>query len=146
MELEEPGEEFQPERDPRPHIPEPPPVRLVAIADVHLTTPAGLEKPLDAFYGALLRFQRDDEAGAGVIAYHAERHRAVFKIVEIAPPREDYRPMQLETPHFAELVQGLVDQEIPFEWQRGVAPGVEALLLRDPAGNWIMVAPVRAIQ
>jgi catechol 2,3-dioxygenase-like lactoylglutathione lyase family enzyme len=40
--------------DPRPLMPEPLPVRLVAVADVRLAAPAGVERALDAFYVDLL--------------------------------------------------------------------------------------------
>lgn len=46
--------------DPRPPIPEPPPVRLVAVEDCVLFTPPGQEALLDAFYIGLLKLERED--------------------------------------------------------------------------------------
>lgn len=146
MELIEPTEPFRPTPDPRPHMPEPPPVRIVAIDDVHLLTPAGLERELDTFYAQILRFERDTEtADERVIAYHAEKHRVVFHVMETLPEREDYRPLQVETVRFTDVVQELTDRDMPFEWQRGIAPGMEQIVLRDPAGNWVTIAPIRII-
>jgi len=45
--------------DPRPLMPEPLPVRLVAVADVRLPAPAGVERALDAFYADLLGCARE---------------------------------------------------------------------------------------
>lgn len=60
MELE-PSTGTQPSpRDPRPHMPEPPPVRLVAIDDVSLPAASGVERDLDFFYVMLLGFERED--------------------------------------------------------------------------------------
>ena len=145
MELVEPSENFEPVRDPRPHMPEPPPVRIVAISDVRLTTVAGLEKLLDEFYVTLLKFERDTEDEAH-IAYHAERHRVVFDVVEVPPEREDYRPLQVMTPHLTDFVDALNERGIPYEWQKGVAPGIENIFLQDPAGNWVLVAPLREVR
>jgi hypothetical protein len=46
--------------DKRPILTEPPPVQLVAVADVVLPMPPGTESALDEFYIGLLRFERDD--------------------------------------------------------------------------------------
>jgi hypothetical protein len=45
--------------DPRPRMPEPLPVRLIAVANVRLQATAGLELQLDAFYVGVLGFERD---------------------------------------------------------------------------------------
>ena len=58
MELEEPTTEFHPVIDNRARMPEPLPVRLVAIEDVRLPAPAKIEEKLDAFYVTLLQFER----------------------------------------------------------------------------------------
>ena len=47
------------EPDARRQMPEPLPVRLVAVADVRLPAPAGVERALDAFYVDLLGFVRE---------------------------------------------------------------------------------------
>ena len=60
--------------DSRRHMPEPPPVRLIAVGDVVVPARRGLEAQLDAFYVDVLRFERS-ERPAG--AYASERERAV---------------------------------------------------------------------
>ena len=144
MELEEPTGTFKPVRDPRPPAYEPPPVRLLAISDVHLAAVAGLERDLDAFYVGLLKFDRDTD-DADHIAYRAERWRLVFDVVERPPAREDYRPVMVEIPHFTDFLNALAEQQIEFERQKGVAPGVETAFLQDPAGFWVSVGPIRRI-
>ncbi|HEX8322859.1 MAG TPA: hypothetical protein VF595_02995 [Tepidisphaeraceae bacterium] len=144
MELEEPTEKFVLPDDKRPPAYEPPPVKLLAISDVRLTAPAGLEKQLDAFYVGMLKFERDTD-DQDHIAYRAERWRLVFDVVEVPPPRDDYRPVMVQIPHFPDFIHALNEQQTPFEWQKGVAPGVETAFLQDPAGFWVSVAPVRHI-
>ncbi|QOV90296.1 VOC family protein [Humisphaera borealis] len=61
MELADDSEPLKLQRDPRPILPEPPPVRLVAVDDVVLLTPPGKEPQLDAFYVGLLRMEREDQ-------------------------------------------------------------------------------------
>lgn len=138
MELEEPTERFEPIRDTRPHMPMPPPVRIVAIDDVRLTTPAGLEAELDALYVGLLQFERDEPEEGAPIVYRAENGRVLVSVTE-SPERDDYRPLQVEIPHFEDFVRALNDREIEYELQRGLAAGTDAVLFRDPAGNWVSV-------
>src|SRR3954454_9604123 len=57
--LDPAGGESLPELDRRRRMPEPLPVRLVAVADVRLPATAGLERELDAFYVDLLGFERE---------------------------------------------------------------------------------------
>jgi hypothetical protein len=124
---------FEHVEDKRPRVPEPPPVRLVAVEDCNLLAVAGIETDLDAFYVGLLGFER--EAADGLIVYRAENFRLRFAIVECPESREDYRPLGIATPSLAELAQRFTDAEIEFVRQRGLTPGVEFLLLSDPAGN-----------
>jgi hypothetical protein len=53
------GESSPAAPDRRPRVPEPLPVRLVAVDDVRLPATAGLERELDAFYVDLLGFARE---------------------------------------------------------------------------------------
>ncbi|MGC4030600.1 MAG: hypothetical protein QM754_02465 [Tepidisphaeraceae bacterium] len=143
MELEQSTESILPP-DKHPHMPEPPVVRLLAIADVRLTAVAGIEPQLDDFYVGLLKFERD-ETEAERIVYKAERWRLIFTVVEVPPERDDYRPVMVQIPHFGDFVDALKSRPIEFEWQKGVSPGVEAVFLRDPAGFWVSVGPIRTI-
>ena len=60
MELADDSDPLNLKRDPRPTIPEPPPVRLIAVEDVILLTSPGKEALLDAFYVGLLKMDRED--------------------------------------------------------------------------------------
>jgi len=138
MELDEPSTTFDPPKDPRPKMPEPPVVRVEAIEDVRLPIVAGLEADLVSFYVELLKFERLDVDTSGLVL-KAENVRVVFTVGEGSPHRQDLRPMIVMVPHFAELVKMLDAREIPYEWQRGIVPGTDTLLVRDPAGNWVCI-------
>ncbi len=58
-------------------------MRLAAVADCRLLSPAGLERDLDAFYGKLLRFERDEEPEG--IVYRAENFRLVLIWLKCLP-------------------------------------------------------------
>ena len=143
MELEPPTSFVLPPDD-HPNMPERPVVRLLAIADVRLAAVAGIEKELDDFYINLLKFERGEHED-GRIVYNAERWRLVFNVVERPPAHDDYRPVMVQIPHFPDFIDALKERAVDFEWQKGVAPGVETAFLRDPAGFWVSVAPWRPI-
>jgi hypothetical protein len=143
MELEDSTVPFDPPADPRPKIPEPPPVQLVAVADVIIPAVAGLEKELDAFYVGLLRFERD--VAAQEIVYRAENFRLRFDLHERPQSREDMRPIGIAVPSLAEMIEKLTDLEIEFIRQRGISPAQDTLLLRDPTGNWIELSEMTQV-
>jgi len=145
MRIEEPSQLFTPVSDTRPLMPAPPPVRLIAIDDVRLPALASAADSHDAFYVGLLQFERDTADAEAAIVYRAERWRLLFDLHETFPVRDDYRATQVAVPHFDDVVRLLTDAETPFEWQKGTAPGLEAILLQDPSGNWVRVEPIRAI-
>jgi hypothetical protein len=140
VELEQPSFNFKPEHDRRALIPEPLPVKLVAIDDVHLPSAAGKEVELDRFYIKLLGFERDDSAPEGTIAYHAENFRLVFDVLEPPIQRDEIRPIGIELPSLAVAERKLIDAELEYERQRGITPGHELILLLDPAGNWVALS------
>jgi hypothetical protein len=144
MQLEQPSFQFRNKADARPLMPEPLPVHLVAVNDVRLVTAAGLEKDLDAFYVAMLGFERDTDQGAG-LAYHAENFRLIFEVVEPPLERDHLRPVLIEVLSLAEAEQKLIDLEIEFTRQRSITPGAESLLLLDPAGNWVELIELRRV-
>lgn len=194
VELERSGAPFDLPPDARPRMPEPPPVRLVAIADVRLPASAGLETELDAFYIGLLRFEREgvaaahkprlanpllgpspiggatppplalglrnreepaargaavDRAGdfsdaAGPI-YRADNFRILFGVFEGPVPRERLRIQGIGVPSLAEAEARLIEAEFDYVRQRGLTPGMESLLLRDPAGNWVEIVEMKEI-
>lgn len=128
----------------RPHMPEPPPVKLVAIADVRVPAQAGkaLEKALDKFYVGLLKFERDETA----FAYHAERHRLIFEPQEGIVERDSLRPIEIEVASLRALENELIAREIEYEWQHGVYVGSDTLLFRDPAGGTVRVGEVSTVR
>jgi len=137
MELDHPSTEYQPTADRRPRVFEPPPVRLAAVDDARLPAPAGVEVQLDAFYLGLLRFERDPESHFPV--YRAENFRLHFDVHEPPVRRQDMRPLCIVVPSLAELGPKLIDGEIEYTRQRGLLPAQEALVLLDPAGNWVEI-------
>ena len=145
LELETPERPQElPRPDKRPLIPEPLPVRLIAVDDVRLPAPAGVEVELDRFYVALLKFERlagtDEE-----IIYRAENFQLHFDIAEAPVIHQSLRPLGVEIPSLAELEQKLIDAEVVYTRMRGTTPGIESLLLRDPAGNWVEIAEFRLL-
>jgi hypothetical protein len=135
---------FAPPRDQRPNVPEPPPVRLVAVEDVHVPAVSGLAPQLDAFYADLLRFAR--ELGEASLTYRAENVRLVFDVQRPPVEREDFRAVMIEVPVLADVEKKLVELESEYERQRGLLPGHDHLVLRDPAGNWVAIGEMREIR
>jgi hypothetical protein len=155
MQVEDHAQPFQPVNDTRLRMYEPPVVRLISIDDVTLHATPATAPLLDFFYIQLLGFERhaDDlnhtennpKNPVTQIIYRAEKNSVIFDIVNVVLPRDDYRPVQVATPLFDLFVRQITELEMPFEWQKGVAPGLETVLLKDPAGNWMLVEPIRAI-
>jgi hypothetical protein len=131
----------QPDR--RPRIPEPLPVRLIAVDDVRLPAPAGVEAKLDAFYVGLLEFQRVP----GRPAYQADNFILRFEMDRDRPiPHESLRPQGIEVVSLAETEKKLIDEEIEYSRQRSLTPGQQSLLVLDPAGNWLEIEEMRLIR
>ena len=143
MELEPSPNFVPPPPDRRPLIPQPLPVRLIAVADVRMVATAGLEADLDQFYVTMLQFERDADA-AGIV-YRAENFRLSFVLVEGLPERDDLRPQQIEVLSLAVAEQKLIDAELEYVRQRGLIVGSESLLLQDPAGNWVELVEAKRI-
>jgi len=147
MELEKGIADYRPPpADKRPHMPEPPPVRLTAVEDVRAIAPPGLEVLLDQFYIGLLLFERDEKANPGDVVYKAENVRLVFTIVEPPIERADMRPIGVEVPSLALIEHRVVEREIDYQRLRGLLAAQEALLLQDPAGNWVSVTESRGVR
>ena len=134
--------------DERPRLPEPPPVALVAVQDVHLPMVAGLERKLDEFYRDLIGFERVDrqaDMGEGPV-YRSANHDLLFQVVEVPDEGRGARPIGILTPRYRDIVQRFVDTNVDFEIVRGVTAGTEELLIQDPAGNWIALSPVQDVR
>lgn len=141
MELEEVSGEFVPVQDRRVRLPEPLPVRLIAVEDVRLETAAGLESQLDEFYVDLLAFERVE----GELAYRADNFILRFALYETMPQRDSLRPLGIEVISLREAEQKLIERELPYVRQRGITPGRDVLVLLDPAGNWIEISEARVV-
>ncbi len=147
MELEPATTPFEPTDDPRPRLLPPPPVNVVAIADVTLPAVAGLEKELNAFYVDLLKFETDEEETqqGQTIVYRAENVRLRLVIHEVPPPREDFRPLGVVVPLLSDLAIRLVEAKQEFIRRQGFFAGSDFLVLSDPAGNLVEVAEARQL-
>jgi hypothetical protein len=126
---------------------EPPPVRLVAVEDVRLPAPPGMEAELDAFYVGLWQLEREIGESPASIVYRAENVRLRFDLVVDQRPieRETMRPQGIEVLSLAEAELKLVEAEREYIRQRGLTPGQESLLLQDPAGNWVELFEVKRL-
>jgi len=142
MELEPASTAFEPVADSRPRLWPPPPVHIVAIADVALPALAGLERQLDAFYVELLQFERESDVDAadGQIIYRAENVRLRMTMHERPAPRPDFRPLLLVVPSLPALMLRLNELEIPYVRQTGISPGSDCVVVSDPAGNVVQVS------
>jgi hypothetical protein len=133
--------------DLRPLIPEPLPVRLIAVDDVRLPAAAGLECELDQFYVSLLGFARPHTNTGidGALAYRAENFSLRFDVLEPPLSRDAVRPILIEIQSAAEMRCLLSDARIEFQTIAGLDPGQKMLLLRDPAGNWLGLIEYRRV-
>ena len=142
-----------PPPDRRPHMPEPPPVRLVAVEDVHVTAGPGMEPLLDDFYERLLRFEREPHGDrrrphqpARQIVYKAENVRLVFDIADPHVERPDFRPIGVEIPDLSAAEHEIIERKLEYERFKGLIIGRVTLMLRDPAGNWVAISEARRVQ
>jgi hypothetical protein len=139
----EPATGLAPRPDRRPRMDEPLPVNLVAVDDVRMPAPAGSEVQLDAFYVALLGFERVGPETE--LNYRAENFTLRFELQERPVEHEDLRPQGIEIPSLAEVEMKLIEGEYEYVRQRGVVLGTETIVMRDPAGNWIELIELRPI-
>ena len=178
MELLDPQEPMRFTPDQRPPVPEPPPVRILAVEDVVLLGSSGVERALDEFYVGLLRFERVDieppprrqvepilggaapvvkptriprplpQLAAGAMqgpVYRAENGRISIQVLEPPIERSTLRALGIEVPSLISFVLELDQREMEYTRQRGVRPGFDAVLLQDPAGNWLEVSESRPV-
>jgi hypothetical protein len=123
-------------------MPEPLPVRLIAVEDVHLPAPSGIDPiALDAFYVGLLEFHRI----AGELAYQAENFALRFGLAQTPVVHESLRPLGVEVLSLAETEKMIIAAELEYTRQRGLTPGTETLLLLDPAGNWVEIGEIKLV-
>src|SRR4051812_10736202 len=111
MDLEPSSIEFTPKRDRRPQIPEPLPVRLIALTDVTLVCRPSHEPELDDFYASMLLFVK--ELGRGIV-YRADNFRLKFEVIEGIIARDSYRPVTIEVQSLADTREKLDAREIEY--------------------------------
>jgi hypothetical protein len=130
---------LQPIADSRPRMDEPPPVRLVAVEDVHRPMLPGILAAMDRFYCEL--WELVPEPGDEPRVYRAENVRLIVGTVIDQKPieRETVRPQGIIVRSLRDAERKLAEAEIEFIRQRGLMPGEQSLLCQDPAGNWIEV-------
>ncbi len=139
----EPATGLTPRVDRRPRMDEPLPVKLVAVEDVRMPAPAGVEVQLDAFYVDLLGFERMPPETE--LNYRAENVALRFDMQERPVEHDNLRPQGIEIMSLAEAELKLIEGEYEYVRQRGIVLGTETIVLRDPAGNWIEVIELRPI-
>ena len=142
FELESAAHPVEGKPDARPRVPEPLPVRLIAIEDVRLLVPAGVETQLDAFYVGLLQFERL----TGELTYRADNFDLKFQVREPPVVHDSIRPTGIEVLSLADVEKKLIELEIEYIRQRGIVPGSTTLLVHDPAGNWVEVSENQVIR
>ena len=125
--------------DVRPLIPEPPPVRMIAVNDVHLPAAIGRGAELVAFYVGVLNFAAGRQEG-DALAFAAENVDLVFDLGEPPVNYENLSPTLVEVPSLRNLRALLLDNEIAYETMHGLMPGTEHILVRDPAGNLLAIS------
>jgi hypothetical protein len=143
IELLTPTGTFQPKPDRRPRMEEPLPVKLVTIDDATLLTAAGLEPQLDDFYVSLLGFVRTGPEHD--IIYRSETFDLIFVVEEPPVLRDSLRALGIEVQSLVETEQKLLGRQIPYTRQKSLTPGQEALVLMDPAGNWLAITEIKTI-
>jgi hypothetical protein len=163
LELEAaPARFVQPPKDRRPMMPEPPPVRLVAVEDLRGAAPAGVETALDDFYVTMLQLEREAQSArqsarqskrgrpqecADEIVYKAENARLRMSVLEAPlPPRADMRPIGVEVRSLADAEAKIIARELEYERLRAIVAGQDTLMLRDPAGNWVALVESREMR
>lgn len=130
--------------DERRFMPEPPPVRVAAVADMMVSV-----KPVDAamltrIYCDLLGMVRDDD-DAGRLRVWAENVAITFVPAEASPERQSVRPLGVEVPSLALLIERLLEAGVEYLRQKSVDAGDESILILDPGGNWIEVRESRIV-
>jgi hypothetical protein len=140
-----PGEmklELRPDR--RERVPEPLPVKLISIDDVHLPAPAGAEHLLDQLYVGILQMIKVS-ADHERLVYRADNFDLVFELAERPVPHDSLVATQIEIPSLRAAMEHLTAAEIEFDRARGLVPGDDRLVFLDPAGNWINLQERRMI-
>ena len=143
MELELSSTPVSKPDDRRPRLLEPLPVKLIAVDDVRLPAPAGVEPKLDWFYVDLLGFERSDSRE---LVYRADNFYLRFDVLERPVVHDSLRPTGIEIISLIDMEKRIIEAELEYARQRGLTPGQDTLLLLDPAGNWIELSESRTVQ
>lgn len=138
LDLDPPIKPFNPAPDLRPRIPEPLPVKLVAVSDMRIKGTTGMRLAFDAFYRSVLGFGPVDDPETW--AYQTENYQLIVEGVEGLVERLDYRPVQVIVTSLATIIERLDEREIAYERQRGLQVGLFSLRILDPSGNGVEVS------
>lgn len=141
MKLEKPKFKFKPGKDRRPRMEEPPPVALEAVEHVHLRRPASGREELVRLYVDILEFVELETPN--VMGFRASNFAVHFDVERTT--EHDYRPLRVIVASLAATEARLVEQEISYDRQKGLMPGVETLVLKDADGNWIEIRERREL-
>lgn len=141
MKLDKPKFKFKPRKDRRPRMEEPPPVALEAVEHVHLRQPAVAREELVRLYVDILEFVEIEAADA--MTFRASNFAVHFD--NERKEDHDYRPVRVTVSSLAATEARLLEQEILYERQKGLMPGVETLVLKDADGNWIEIRERREL-
>lgn len=77
--------------------------------------------------------------------YRAENHRVCFHVLEPLIERDSLRPLGIEVPSLTSTRLQLEQMEIEYTRQKGLYPGQDSLLVRDPGGNWVEISESRPV-
>src|SRR5437868_204472 len=116
LELDVPTQPLGAAADARPRMSEPLPVRLVAVEDVKLPTPPDIDDRLDAFYVALLEFERV----SGELTYRSDNFLLRFDPREKPVEHDSMRPLGVDVMSLAETEKKLLEAELEYTRIRGV--------------------------
>lgn len=138
---------------------EPPPVRIIAVKDVHLPAAVGREAELEAFYVGVLRFgvkgatpyagellpgksaaARPARQSDDPLTFLAENVAITFDLAEPPVDYENLAPTMLEVPSLKNLRELLVERGIDYETMHGLMPATEHVIVRDPGGNLLAIS------
>ncbi len=117
--------------------------RLIAINDVELQSPVGVDSELAWYYGEFIGLRSLGGSakidGPAVLRFRSDRLELRISITK----RPVIEPIgcraRFEVPSLDEAAQTLRERRYPFDWLHGLRASDRALLLLDPAGNRVMV-------
>jgi len=142
FELENPQIAFEITSDSRLRMTEPIPVTLEAVDDMRLPRPTLDGKMLKLLYADIIGLQLEPNDG-GDLCFRSGNYRLRFDLPQ--GTARYYRPLRIVVPSLRAIEHRLVEREIEYERQKGLAPGGEILALQDIEGNYLEIRQHRAV-